>query len=313
MADIYRPDFSFNPGLQGLYALRDRGRYDRMMSLEEQMKQAQTGKEVEDFQEGRAARQAQRAAIVRDLPVKSRELEATTLSKELTAAEQEALHEGKIELGLGEQDLNRGQQNIARVIQAIANAPDGPDYISRIGTAMKQAGVNPKTSPILGHILGAPTPREASARAHAYLQQQSFTNPAYRQAMDVTDLKGRYDLEGRHISGQYSVDAARANAKSPVDPMDQLLKTNDPVQKYMLAGHLARDPHADPKVRALAQELERVYGPMVKAITEARQQNQFQGSPIAPRPVPIPPPAAPGPQVPTAPGALPAGTRPIPR
>jgi len=296
-----------NPGLAGLAQVRDRALYERLMGLQEQLSRINTAKEQEDFTLGAGARQAQRDATVRDLPVKSRDLETLTRQHELATGKTEALQPGEIELARGKQALDKGQQGIASVIQMLAQAPPGPDYIARVGQVIKQsrADVN---NPMLKHVLSAPNPQEAQKRAQAILAQQSNVDPAYRMTMDKTNLAGQWDAERARITGEYQVRAAHERAKAKARTvMQQLTMENDPKKKLFLIAQAIRDPDIDDSTRAWLKQLGDAILPWAERDANKGVTPAIPGFPT---PSPLPNPTAqPGATSAPKPGALPPGVR----
>jgi hypothetical protein len=252
-----RPQYAWQPssGLAGMAYSQDRRRYDDVSSLQDLMMSNQAQLSLEDVVQGAPVRQAERTAKLKDLPATSRQLEANTRKAELGIEFEEAMQPGKIRLGQGEQGLAQGQQGIARVIQAIAQAPEGPDYIARVGAAAREAGV-PANHPVLQDILNVSSPKEAQAKARAFLQQQSNVDQPYRTTMDKTRMEGNYSLRRQELANEGAVNAAsiRAQAKNK-SAVDMLRQAKDPIQSVTAAMAVINDPEIDPQIRQQAVQI----------------------------------------------------------
>lgn len=242
-----------NRGLAGLWQMRDRARYEQLAPMQDEQYRAATELALEDLTQGRPVRQATRDATVRDLPVKSRQLEAQTRGQELGTMFEEAMHPGKVKLGLGQQQLDRGQQGIAGVVQMIAQTPGGPDYVARIGQAIRASGVDPR-HPVLQQILQSQTPEEASQKAYMFIKQQDFTNPAYRQATDLQYMQDSGAGYRARLAADATRDSARTAAGAKIDtPLDILRKPGNVKEKVPAAIVILNDDRASPQDRLLAQ------------------------------------------------------------
>ena len=305
-------------GLAGLLYSQDRGRYEHRANLQDQTLGAQTQLNLEDLVKGAPARQATRDATVRDLPVKSRGLEATTRGQEQGVEFTEATQPGRIQQVQGEQELAMGQQSIAKAVQVIAQEPAGPDWAARVGTKIRDSGLKPNDPSvrILQGILNTGNPQEAQKRAMQWLQLQSQTEPRYREAMDRTKMGGEYDLERQRIANQGAVQVAQARAAAKNRSSVQILREasgKGAVEQVHAAMLVINDPDVDPQIKQMATQL-------YNAALPAYQREQQRG---------IPPqipgfPQAPGIQMPQygsqqgaapqggQPGALPPGVRRLP-
>ena len=287
-----QPPYNWQPssGLAGMAYSEDRRRYEDVGSLQDLMLQNQTQLSLEDLIQGAPVRTAERTAKLKDLPAQSRTLEASTRKAELGTQFEEAMQPGKIKLGMGEQGLAQGQQGIARVIQAIAQAPEGPDYIARIGAAAREAGV-PANHPVLQDILNVNSPKEAQAKARAFLQQQSNIDQPYRTTMDKTIVGGEYDLERQRIANQGALASARASqTKQPKTPEQVFNEETNPEHKYAAAVALVNDPSQSVELRQRAGK----FMSEMQALIERLSQRGIQPSiPDFPQPAPV---AMPNPQ-----------------
>jgi hypothetical protein len=284
-----RPKYGWQPssGLAGMFYSRDRDRYEEMARMQDTRMGAATQLTLEDLVQGAPARQATRDATVRDLPVQSRGLEATTRGQELNTEFTEATQPGKIGLAQGEQDLARGQQGIAKAVQVIAQEPAGPDWAARVGTKIRDSGLKPgdPSIKILQGILDTGNPQEAQQRALQWLQLQSQTEPAYRQTMDSTRMRGEYDLKRQELANQGAVQAAQARTAAKNKSSVQILKeasgkgATEQVHAAML---VINDPDVDPQIKQMATALYNAALPAYQREQQRGIQPQISGFPQTP-------------------------------
>jgi len=295
-AESIRPGYDWKPKgfLAGSLYAKDRMRYEDLAALQDQMARDQAQLSRENVNEGYDARQATRQSEVNDRPLRTRDLGATVGMNEDKAAISKAMRPGQIELGLGQQGLDKGQQGIARVIQTIAQTPPGPDYIPRLQQVMKDSGIDMRNPPpALKSILSVPSPEEAQKAAQAFIQQQSNTNPAYRQAIDVEGMRGNAARDVARIHGQASVDAARQRAAAKVKSYSQALMTeNDPTKKLTLAVQIVADPESPEELKQIANVIIQQLQGLVQAKASQGQPPQIPGFPQS-APIPLPQPGLP--------------------
>jgi len=246
-----------NPGLQGMYNVRDRARYEDLARLQDILMKLKTDTAQEEYTQGMPVRQAERTAKIADLPMKSRDLAATTGMNEDKRTLSGAMLPGQIDIGKGQQDLDKGQQQIARVIQVIAQTPPGPDYAARLGQVIQGAGYNQQNMPpALRQILSVSNPKEAQQRAQAFIQQQSATNPAYRQAMDVVGAQGQTARDVAEINRKSAKEAALARAAAKNKSAMQLLKESpNPLTAVTRAGMIYADFESDAQTKEYARRV----------------------------------------------------------
>jgi hypothetical protein len=270
-----------------MFYSRDRDRYEDVSRMQDERMRHQTQLSLEDLVQGAPVREAKRTAELSDLPTESRRKTAEARKTELGTELTEATQPGQIGLAQGEQELARGQQGIAKAVQVIAQEPAGPDWAARVGTKIRDSGLKPgdPSIKILQGILDTGNPQEAQQRALQWLQLQSQTEPAYRQTMDSTRMRGEYDLKRQGLANQGAVQAAQARTAAKNKSSVQILKeasgkgATEQVHAAML---VINDPDVDPQIKQMATALYNAALPAYQREQQRGIQPQIPGFPQTP-------------------------------
>ena len=285
-----RPAYDWKPsaGLAGMFLSRDRARYENMAGLQDAMMQDAATLSREDVLQGAPGRQATREALLRDLPVKSRGLEATTRGQELGTEFTEATQPGKIgTTNMGQRvqynaaQMQELQQGLA-IAESLANV-QGPASVPQIAQLIKQSGMDPN-HPVLQSILSG-DPRQVGANARKVYQAINQHLQDYRSSMDKTGLEGEYSLERQRIANQGALASAKARTAAKSKSMEQLMnEAKTPVEAVTRAVTALADFEIEPRIKDKARK---IIENNFEAYSTLVQKGQIQAIPGLPQIKPL--------------------------
>src|SRR3990167_6753019 len=280
-----RPEYDWKPsaGLAGMFLSRDRSRYENMAGLQDAMMQDAATLSREDVLQGAPGRQATREALLRDLPVKSRGLEATTRGQELGTEFTEATQPGKIgTTNMGQRvqynaaQMQELQQGLA-IAESLANV-QGPASVPQIAQLIKQSGMDPN-HPVLQAILSG-DPRQVGANARKAHKAINEHLQDYRSSMDKTGLEGEYSLERQRIANQGALAAAHARAAAKSKSMKQLMNEAKSASEAVTRAITAlADTEVDPRVKDKALTILKNNWAVYEMLVQKNQIQELPGLP----------------------------------
>ena len=277
-----RPEYNWKPSgvLAGMLYAQDRQRYDQVADLQDQMMGHAAAKSREDLIQGAPVRQAERDATLRDLPMKSRELAATTEGKELGTEFTRATQPGRIGATNAQSEATVSNQNLLQMQNRMAVAEalsriGGPAAVPQMAQILKQSGMNMQ-DPFIQSLLNVPDPSQVPARARAAREALSA---AYSQEMDKERMQQAGADRRVERQGWWSVEVAKQRSASRTLNMIQRFEAAKTTEVMQALGEMILvDPEIDEgikmRVRAAVEQARRS-----EAAKRAGGQVQIPGLP----------------------------------
>lgn len=218
--DSYNPAGKMNvPGLAGMWAAKDRQRYESQASLQDVMHAAETEKGVKQF--GEWKQEAPLRQMTREAGMeKQRALKdfgyADTLAdvekKQISNAHDYGTLDARMASTITDSAKKQHEFALEKMQQGLhlstmmmdALGSSGPAGAAQMVQQLKQRGIDVQNDPVVNHVLSAPNPAEMQKRLKQVQNAFNMADQGYRTHL----MTAASTLEGQRLRAQATVTAA---------------------------------------------------------------------------------------------------------